>query len=139
MNDKEFEKLMKDSLESGRTPDHASLTRLLNKLSDPVTEQRDMRYTRVTATSNITSNTVADVLKFWRSKRIILVPSFVLLLLVGIFSLSPHASASDRAILKIAAEDQTLGEQEVDDDDIIMPSDFDSPALDDLSNTQNEI
>ena len=138
MKKEEFENLIKRSLKAAPLPSRASLMYALRKLEDPVTEEEVVRYNRKTATSNIINNKIADILSIWRSKRIILVPSFIFLLFIGAFSLSPHSKKIDYSLSELVEQDSRI-EEIVDYDDTIFLTSFDEPSINDLSTIQNEI
>lgn len=143
MTEQEFEKVIQNALHTEIKPSRDSFGRMLNTLNDiPVTKNADMRYTMRTATFDIINNKITEIISFWQSKRIILVPSLILLLLIGAFSLSPHSSSNTYdtlSIQKLAEQDEAIEEEGPDYDDGIVFTSFDEPAIDDLSTTQNEI
>ncbi len=140
MNNNEFENLIRKTLRTDNIPDRASFARILSQLGESaVTESSEVRYTNKTATSNIINNTIASVSNIWKSKRFVLVPSLILFLLVGAFSLSPTSSvdANNIAIQKIAEQDASI--EDYDTDDQILFTSFDEPSITDLSTTDNEL
>lgn len=139
MTDGELEKIIRDTLRTSDTPSRDSLTHVLSAIDAPVTKNAFMRYNVQTATSNIINNKIADIVSIWKSKRIILIPSFILLFFIGAFSLSTHHSTYDPVILDLAEQSANLEEQGVDYDDQVILTSFDEPDMDDIGTTTNEI
>ena len=144
MEMEKFEEQLKKSLlcaVKGINPSRESLSRALfdsNVQSPYVTKSPYVRSNVWTATSKIISNNkLADAVAVWKSKRIILVPSLVLLLLVGTFSLSTHSSAESQ-IQSLAEQNEQIEEPGIDDDDQMILSSFEDPAVNDLSATNYE-
>lgn len=139
MNEQEFENFIKKSLKTYGTPSRASLENVLTKLDEnPVTKEGLARYTSQTATSNIISNKLTGIVNIWKSKRMILIPSFLILLFVGAFSLSPHNYASGQ-LLQLVEQGAKIEEPGVEDEDEILIDALDYPGIDDLSTIENEI
>lgn len=140
MTDQEFENKIREQMKTSVTPDRASFTRLLSGLNIPVTKNEVSRYYAQTTTSNIISNKVANFLAIWRSKRVILMPSFIILLFIGVFSLSGQASKYNLSIEQLAQQDSLIEELDiVDDNDALILAGFDDPYIDELSAIQDEI
>lgn len=141
MTDTELENIIRTTLKSEVTPSRVSLSHTLSKLEDlAVTETEASRYTTQTK-SNIISNGITDILNIWRSKRIVLVPSLILLLFVGAFSLSPRqASNNNQSLQQLVAQDELFEDLGVDNDgdwdNETMLTSFDDPAINDLSAIQ---
>ena len=138
MNDKEFENLIKDTLHSNESPTRESLSYILSNLDrTPVTNIEELRYNTQTIKSNIINNKIADVISIWISKRIVLVPSLILLLFIGVFSLSPRVATKNQSLQQLVAQDALFEDLEVDtvndlDDEAILTS-FDEQAFNELS------
>lgn len=139
MDNQEFENTIRKTLKTAPLPSRASLMYTLRKLEDYVTESEEVRYNRQTTTSNIINNKFANILSVWKSKRIILVPSFIILLFVGAFSLSPHHIKQDSSLSELVEQDAGIGEESIDYDDSILLTNFDESFINDLSKIQNEI
>lgn len=143
MNTPEFENYIRKTLRRGEEPNRVFFTHMLSQLTDtPVTESTEVRYTKKTATSNIISNKLSDIIAIWKSKRVILVPSFILLFFIGAFSLSPHIGVytnSSLSIQQLAEQDETIEETGVDTDDQLFLASFEEPGIIDLTTTTNEL
>jgi hypothetical protein len=142
MNKQEFEKILKNTMQIKAKPARDSLERALSKLEiDTVTESEDVRYNRQTATpSYIINNKIADFISVWKSRRIVLVPSLILLLFIGTFSLSGSTLTHDKSILKLAQQDGSIEEADIVDDysDLVTLTSFDDQTIDELGTTQDE-
>lgn len=137
MNEPDFENFIKQTMKTYSTPSRSSLEHVLSKIDrEPVTNNESVRYTTQTATSNIINNKVNEIINIWKSKRIILVPSFILLLFVGAFSLS---SNSNSALLKFVEQDAQIEEPVIEYEDEILIDAFDTPGINDLGTIENEI
>lgn len=135
----EFENTIRKNIKVIDLPSRESFARVLSSLSDlPVTKEPETRYTMQTATSNIINNKINEIMAIWRSKRIILIPTFLLLLFVGAFSLSSNTSSSS-TLLRFVEKDEAILEPEVIDEDEILIEAFDTPGINDLSTIENEI
>ena len=77
-------------------------------------------------------------MSIWKSKRIILVPTFLLLLFVGAFSLSSNSSSSS-TLLRFVEQDAQIEEPELENEDDILIGAFDDPGINDLGIIENEI
>ena len=77
-------------------------------------------------------------MNIWKSKRIILVPSFLLLLFVGAFSLSSNTSGSS-TLLKFVEQDAQIEEPAIEYEDDVLIDAFDTPGINDLGTIENEI
>lgn len=141
MNEREFENKIKDALKINTYPDRESFKLFISSLETrDVTKNESMRYNTQTATSNIINNKFADIITVWKSKRIILIPSFLVLLFVSAFALSSHSKNSSSEILKIAEQNENLEESEIyEDEDQVILTNFDTSDIDNVSNITNEI
>ncbi len=141
MTNPELENLIRVSLKSGPRPSRASLLYTLKTLSLPqiVTENKKIRYTKETVWPNIINNRIAGIVSFWKMKRILLIPSFILIFFIGIFSLSPQATPHESNLRQLVEQDELIEEPGIDYDDQVLPTSFDEPSLNDLSVMQNEI
>lgn len=140
MTNQEFENLIKESLKTDTLPSRGSFSHVLSSLENhPVTKSKEVRYTNKTVTSNIIINKFADIVSIWKSKRLVLVPSLVLVLLVSIFSLSPYSFLHNESLQTLAERDALIEELENDvSEDEILTS-FDVPDINDLGIINNEI
>jgi len=139
MNEQEFENYIKQTMKTYGTPSRASFEHVLMKLDEePVTDTASVRYIRKTATSTIINSKIADIMAIWKSKRIVLVPTFLLLIFVGAFSLSSTTNRSS-ALLRFVEKNEQIEEPEVLDEDEILIDAFDAPGITDLSIIENEI
>lgn len=138
MDNQDFEKIIKKSMQIKAEPDRGNFQYLLSKIDNNVTHEENVRYNRQTAKpSNIINNYLTEFMAIWKSKRIILVPSLILLVLVGSFSLSNLAKPS---INRIAQEDISIEELDVvDDEDLTTLTSFEDQIFDDLGTIQDEI
>lgn len=135
----EFENNIRKNIKTHDLPSRESFAYMLSSLSDsPVTKEPEVRYTIQTATSNIINNKINEIMAIWRTKRIILVPSFLLLIFVGAFSLSSNTSSSS-TLLRFVEKDEAILEPEVIYEDEILIEAFDAPGINDLSIIENEI
>ena len=142
MTEIELEKIIRKTLYTSTTPDRVSFSNVLSQLPGiPVTKNNEMRYNKKTTTSNIINNTITEIIGIWKSKRIILVPSFVLLIFIGAFSLSPknRSNSQNSAIIHLAEQSELIEEPGIDTDDEIILTSFDEPAINDLSTINNEL
>ena len=139
MTDQELENKIRETLQESVVPSRESLSHVLSEIGDHVTKSPYMRYNVQTVTSNIINNKFADIVSVWKSKRIILIPSFIVLFLVSAFSLSTHSTPYDSVILDLAEQSANLEQQGVDYDDQVMLTSFDEPDVDDFGSITNEI
>lgn len=138
MNTHDFEKIIRESLNTQAIPHRKSFAILLEKLPDnPVTKNAKIRYTRETWLSNIINNT-ASLVTFWKSKQMLLIPSLMLVLFVGIFSFFPKSAQYDQTIPLLAQEDERIEEPGLDLDDTVNIAFYDTPAINELATTTNE-
>ena len=139
MTDQELENKIRETLQESVVPSRESLSHVLSEIGDHVTKSPYMRYNVQTVTSNIINNKFADIVSVWKSKRIILIPSFIVLFFVSAFSLSTHSTPYDSVILDLAEQSANLEQQGVDYDDQVMLTSFDEPDVDDFGSITNEI
>lgn len=138
MTDQELENKIKKILKTDINPDRANFTRMLNQLPDIGKEKyNEFSYIQDKNRSSINNN-IANVFNIWKSKRIVLVPSLILLLIVGAFSLSPQTGQYNMTIQQLAEQNETIEEPGYDIDDQLIYT-LETPAINDLSLTQNEI
>lgn len=139
MTNQEFENTIRETLKTDETPNRVGFAHMLSQL--PVTETAEVRYTRETATSNIIINIQTSISAVWKTKRFVLIPSLILLLFVGTFSLSPrsHVSRNTLAIQKLAEQDVSIEELNSDTEDQILLTSFDEPGITDLSTNTYEL
>ena len=140
MTQQELENTIRKTLKTDSSPDRVSFAQMLSKLKEvPVTEDNALRYTTETATSKITSNKITNFIDAWKSKWIILVPSFILLIFIGSFSLSRQTGKYNLSIEQLAQQIETMEADEVvDDNEEQIIDSFDKQAIDDFSLIQNE-
>jgi len=141
MNDQEFENIIRKELKTSAIPDRASFARVLSELNDPVTENKNVRYNSIQIKmSNIINSKVASFIAIWRSKRVILMPSLILLLFIGAFSLSGQTGKYNLSIEQLVQQEALIDELDiVDDDDPVILTSFDDPYINELSAAQDEI
>jgi hypothetical protein len=141
MTEQEFETFIKQSQKTYGTPSRASFESVLSKLErNPVTEEVPTRYNTQTATSKIINNKLTDIIGIWKWKKAVLVPSFLILLFVGAFSLSSQGNKyANTPLLQLVEQDAQIEEPGLEDEDEILIEAFDSPGIDDLSTIENEI
>lgn len=140
MTDQEFENIIKEKMRTDATPDRASFARALSQLNNPVTENKNLRYNSIQIKmSNIINNKVASFIAIWRSKRVILMPSLILLLFIGAFSLSGQTGKYNLSIEQLVQQDALIEEVDIIDDDPINLTSFDEPYINELSAIQDEI
>ncbi|MEK7106185.1 MAG: hypothetical protein AAB895_02400 [Patescibacteria group bacterium] len=140
MTDQEFENIIKKSFKTSAVPSRESFTRALSSLETPVTKNGEMRYNRQTGQpSNIINNKFASFIAIWKSRRIVLVPSLVLLLFVGAFSLSGQSGKYNLSIEQLAQRDAIIEELDFVDEDEALLSELDEPYIDEFSTIQDEI
>ena len=137
MNQNEFENLIKETMNINATPSRDSFKCVLSNLNETfVTKNQNMRYSIQTVMSNIKNNKISIIIDIWKSKRIILIPSFILLFFVGAFALSPHSQKYDPEILKIAEQNETIEETvDADDNDQVILTNFDNQDFSDIDNS----
>lgn len=140
MTDQEFENTIRKVLKTDSSPDRVTFAQMLSKLKEiPVTEDNVFRYTTETATSKIISNKITNLIDAWKSKWVILVPSFILLIFIGSFSLSKQTGKYNLSIEQLAQQIETMeAEEVVDDNEEQIIDSFDKQAIDDFSLIQNE-
>lgn len=139
MTDIELEKIIKETLHTDTLPNRDSLANVLSKIETPVTKNNVMRYNIQTVTSDIIINKIVDIVSVWKAKRMILIPSLVVLFFVGAFSLSTHSLRYNSVILELAEQSVATEEQGIDYDDQVILSSFDEPDIDGLDTITNEI
>lgn len=139
ISDKELHKKIVDSLKSTITPDRSSLMRILDKLDKDVTSSGKLRYNDWVGIPNIRNNTFSNIISVWKSKRMILIPSLILLLFVGGFSLSSKIAKHDLTLEQLLEQDETIEDEGINYDDQKLLTSFDEQSLDDISTIQNEI
>jgi hypothetical protein len=140
MNEQELENKIRSLLKTDLKPSKSSLKEALFSISDEtVTKKDEVRYNGRTLKSSIINNKITEIIGVWKSRSIVLVPAFILLIFVGITTLSPHsAQANAKAIQKIADQSETIEEPGLNDEDEVIIADLDSSIVDDLSSTTNE-
>ncbi len=131
MNDKDFENIIKDSLKISDTPDRTTLTTLLSKLDTETVGDSEIHH-------NQKAN-LLDIISIWRSKRIVLIPSLMLLMLVGVFSLSPRAAKYDNGIAELLVQDEVIEREAINYDSQFALPTLDNKSLESLNAIQNEI
>lgn len=136
MDNQEFENNIRKTLKGSGLPSRASLMYVLRKVEENVTDETSMRYNKETATSNIIINKLIAVFDIWKSKRLILVPSLILLIFVGAFSLSPRKNPT---LSELVEQDSLINEEVLDYEDQTVLTSLDEPSINDLSAIQNEI
>ncbi len=140
MNDEQLENLIRNQSkidQKGNIPSREVLSRILYSLPEsPVTISALNRYGLEKSMSNIIIN-LKEFLHIWRSKKIILVPSFVLIVFIGLFSLSSHVSKSN-SVLGLAEKNEAIEEPGLDYDDQVILTTFDNSNIDELNVIQNE-
>jgi hypothetical protein len=139
MDKEEFENNIRKTLKGTGTPSRASLMYVLRKIDENVTDEASMRYNNKTETSNIIINKLTAVFDIWKSKRLILIPSLIVLLFVGAFSLSPRNAKNNLSLSELVEQDSQLDESGLDYDDQTILTSIDEPSINDLSTIQNEI
>jgi hypothetical protein len=137
MDQNEFENLIKETMNIKATPSRDSFECVLSNLNETlVTKNQNIRYSIQTVMSNIKNNKISIIIDIWKSKRIILIPSFILLFFVSAFVLSPHSKKYDPEILKIAEQNETIEEPgDEDDNDQIILTSFDNQDFSDIDNS----
>ena len=138
MDKQEFENNIRKTLRGSESPSRASLMYVLRKIED-VTDEASIRYNRKTETSNIIINKLIAVFDIWKSRKLILIPSLIVLLFVGVFSLSPRNTKNNLSLSELVEQDSLIEEMGVDYDDQATLTSFDEPSINDLSEIQNEI
>ncbi len=138
-----FETQLKNALNQNTESLKPNKESFLVAIKEFVTNKQSMRYNIQTATFKfINNNKVTDFISSFISRKIIWVPSFIALFLVGAFTLSPQGqNIYTKYQVQNLAEQNALIENEVyDEDDQIILSTFDEQAIDELSNiNENEI
>lgn len=138
MDKQEFENNIRKTLRGSESPSRASLMYVLRKIED-VTDEASIRYNRKTETSNIIINKLIAVFDIWKSRKLILIPSLIVLLFVGVFSLSPRNTKNNLSLSELVEQDSLIEEMGVDYDDQAILTSLDEPSIGDLSAIQNEI
>lgn len=140
MNNEEFENNIKNAVYANATPHRTHFKSTLSMLGENVTKSATMRYRDAVykLQKNIINN-VQYVVESIRIKRIVLVPSLILVLVIGGFSISSQTTNANKTLERLAEENETIEEPGIDLDDSIILTSFDAPAVNDLSNNQNEI
>lgn len=137
MNNTEFENLIRKTLHTTETPSRESFTRLIKTLDEStVTKTFSMRYT-IRRVSNIINQTIKEFTMAWKTKNIILVPTFLLLIVIGAFSLS-NRKPYDEVIMDLAVENQLIEDESIMDEELLV-TDLNSPEMDELITQQNDI
>lgn len=142
MTDQELETTLQTALTPRNTPSRESFTVMLSELpTSPVTKQTEIRYTTQTATSNIINNILVQIVSIWKSNKVLLlVPTCLVFLLVGAFSLSPRITAytQNRALLQLAEQDASIEALGDDTDDQVILASFDESDSSTLDIQPNE-
>lgn len=141
MNEKEFENIIRKSLNVSEAPSRGSLTNVLSSISNEenVTKESLVRYNKQTATSNIINNKLIGIIAIWKSKRLVLIPSLVLVIIVSTFSLSPRYMLSRESVAYITAQDESIEMLGNDTGEDMVLADFEIPDMLDLDTLTNEI
>lgn len=139
MNDQEFENIIRKGLKTNAIPSRESFARTLSMLETPVTKSEEVRYNRQTATPSNIINKFASFIAIWKSRRIVLVPSLILLLFIGAFSLSGQTPKYNLSIEQLAQRDAIIEELDFVDEDEAILSELDEPYIDEFSTIQDEI
>ncbi len=134
MNDKEFEDLIKESLKISEKPSQVSFSHMLSQLSEVPSDKKMM-------TPNTMINGVGEIINIWRSKRLVLIPSLVILLFISALTIYPRGT--NASLQRLVAKDVLLEEQLYDSaweyDDQTVLSDFDNDVIEELNQIQNDI
>ena len=140
MNQQELENNIKLALKGSETPSRASLMYILRKIENNVTEDQNVRYNKKTVTSNIINDKLVEIFNIWKSRKLVLIPSLIVLLVVGVFSLSPqNIVRKNLTLAELVEQDALLYEENIDYDEQIILTSLDEPSIDDLNSIQNEI
>ncbi len=131
MNDQEFENLIRKNLKQTDLPDRASLKFALEHIE--VNTEKEF----LPIESPFVK--VSEFAKIWKTKRAILVPSLIVLIVVGIYSLSPSRAKNDASIKDLVVQDESVEESGVDYDDLAAPTDLNEPAVIDLTSSTNAL
>jgi hypothetical protein len=135
MNETEFENLIQQTMHTDINPSSEGFTHMMASIElTPVTENEKIRYTIQTTSSNII-NTIIQSLK---STRMVLVPSLVLVILIGGVSIGSKRMHPESAIEKLAEQSETIADEAIDLDDSILLTSFEAPAMNDLTTNQND-
>lgn len=140
MNQQELENNIKLALKGSEAPSRASLMYILRKIENNVTEDQNVRYNKKTVTSNIINDKLVEIFNIWKSRKLVLIPSLIVLLVVGVFSLSPqNIVRKNLTLAELVEQDALLSEENIDYDEQIILTSLDEPSIDDLNSIQNEI
>ncbi len=142
MTDQEFENIIRKTLHIDMTPSRDSLLYTLSQLkTDVVTKNSKLRYNTKTVMSSIINNLIDKINNISRTKHIIMIPGFILIFFLVMFSLSPHNNEqyNNKILQNIAEQDETIEELGNDTDDDIILTSFDSPAINDLALIKDEL
>ncbi len=142
MNEKEINNLIKRTFNIKTDPKVESFSKVLSLIEEdtiPVTKDKTTRYNIREALLNIINNKTVEFVNVWKSKRVmILIPTFIVLFVLGTFSLSPSKTNSSDYIIRIAEQNESINEQFISEDEEFETL-FDSPAINDLDSLQYEI
>ncbi len=137
MTDNEFEIYIEKSFKTDETPDRMRFWHTLQGLSQStVTKPILVRYT-IRRASNIINQTIQEITMAWKTRNIILVPTFLLLIFIGAFSLSSR-KPYDEVIMDLAVENQTIEDESIMDEELLI-TDLNSPNMDELVTQQDDI
>lgn len=141
MNDTELENLIRSTIQQKNTGSVHDFTILINNLeSINVTKNRNIRYTIQTTTSNISNKIKSFFNILVDHKYLVLVPSLVLVFIIGAFSLSPQDSSKyNKNILTLAEQNETLDETLINDEDDTIKIFLETPYITEIDSIQNEI
>ena len=140
MDQQELENNIRKTLKGSGAPSRASLMYVLRKIEEDVTNKASMRYNKQTGMSNIISDKLVAIFDIWKSRKLVLIPSLIALLVVGAFSLSPQSiMKTNLSLTDLVEQDALINESGVDYDEQIVLTSLDEPYIDDLNTIQNEI
>lgn len=140
MDQQELENNIRKTLKASEPPSRASLMYVLRKIEDNVTEAENMRYNRKTGTSNIINDKLIAIFDIWKSRKLVLIPSLIVLIVVGAFSLSPQSIVrTNLSLTDLVEQDALISEEGIDYDEQVILTSLDEPSIDDLNTIQNEI
>ena len=143
MIDQELENKIRKTLSLSDKLDRQAFEHTLSILEGSLTTKSPgMRYIEVTTKSNVIYNKIAYITSSWKSRRIILLPSFLILFIIFIGTLGAPLSSKlhgKQTLEQIASESEEIEGTGMDTDDQVIITSFDEPSIDELSTIQNEI
>ncbi len=142
MKEQEIENLIRKTFKLNTKPSEESFSKLLFEIKENPTflNNTSSRHSFLVTMSNIIRRRSTEFTNTWKNRRAyVLVPTFIVLLVVGAFSLSPSENSYSRSIIKLAEQNESIKEPVVKAEEPLAYTMFYSSTINDLNKLENEI